>query len=40
MWKFLEKLKIELTYGSAAPLVDIYPEETINQKIHAPQCSL
>ena len=35
MWKFLRKLRIELTYDPAAPLLEVYPEETINQKIHA-----
>ena len=40
VWRFLNKLKIELPYHSAIPLLGIYPEKTIIQKIHAPQCSL
>ena len=36
LWKtvqsFLKKLKIELPYDSAIPLLDIYPEKTIIQK--------
>ena len=31
-WKFLKKLKIELPYDPAIPLLGIYPEETIIQK--------
>ena len=27
VWWFLKKLKIELAYDSAIPLLDIYPEE-------------
>lgn len=27
MWSFLEKLKIDLQYGPAIPLLDIYPKE-------------
>ena len=30
--RFLKKLKIELPYGLAIPLLGIYPEKTINQK--------
>ena len=37
VWRFLKKLKIELPYD---PLLSIYPEKTIIQKAHAPQCSL
>ena len=35
LWRtvgFLKKLKIELPYDSAIPLLGIYPEETISQK--------
>ena len=32
LWKFLKKLKIELPYDPAIPLLDIYPEKTIIQK--------
>ena len=32
VWRFLEKLKIELPYDPAIPLLDIYPEKTIIQK--------
>ena len=31
VWRFLKKLKIELPYDSAIPLLDIYPERTIIQ---------
>ena len=31
-WRFLKKLKIELPYDSAIPLVGIYPDEAIIQK--------
>ena len=31
-WRFLKKLKIELPYDPAIPLLGIYPEKTINQK--------
>lgn len=30
-WKFLKKLKIELLYDPAIPLVGVYPEKTIIQ---------
>ena len=33
-------LKIELPYDPAIPLLGIYPEKTIIQKSHVPQCSL
>ena len=29
VWRFLKKLKIELPYDSAIPLLGIYPEEAI-----------
>ena len=32
VWRFLIKLKIELPYNPAIPLLDIYPEKTIIQK--------
>ena len=32
VWKFLKKLKIELPYDPAIPLLGIYPEKTITQK--------
>ena len=32
VWKFLKKLKIELPYDPAIPLLGIYPEKTVTQK--------
>ena len=32
VWKFLKKLKIELPYDPAIPLLGIYPEKSIIQK--------
>ena len=32
VWRFLKKLKIELPYDPAVPLLGIYPEKTIVQK--------
>ena len=32
VWRFLKKLKIEIPYDPAIPLLDIYPEKTIIQK--------
>ena len=32
VWKFPKKLKIELTYDPAIPLLGIFPEKTIIQK--------
>ena len=32
VWRFLKKIKIELPYNPAIPLVSIYPEKTIIQK--------
>ena len=32
VWRFLRKLKIELPYDPAIPLLDIYPDKTIIQK--------
>ena len=36
VWKFLKKLKIELPYDPAIPLLGIYPEKTI---FHRESCS-
>ena len=32
VWRLLKKLKIELLYDPAIPLLGIYPEKTIIQK--------
>ena len=32
VWRFLKKLKIELPYDRAIPLLDIYPEKKKKQK--------
>ena len=32
VWRFLKKLKIELLYDSAIPLLGVYPEKTTIQK--------
>ena len=32
VWSFLKKLKVELPYDQAIPLLGIYPEKTIVQK--------
>ena len=32
VWRFLKKLKIELPYDSAVPLLGIYMDKTIIQK--------
>ena len=40
VWKFLRKLKIELSYDPAIPLLGIYSEKTVIQKTHTPQYSL
>ena len=32
VWRFLKKLKIELPYDSAIPLLGIYPDKTIIEK--------
>ena len=32
IWRFCKKLKIELPYDPAIPLLGIYPEKTIIQK--------
>ena len=32
VWRFLKKLKIELPYDPAIPLLGIYPEKTVNEK--------
>ena len=36
VWRFLKKLKIELPYDPAIPLLGIYPEKTIIQKTNTP----
>ena len=38
VWRFLKKLRIELPYDPAIPLLGIYPEKTIIQKSQVPQC--
>ena len=38
--RFHKKLKIELSYDSANPLLCVYQEKIIIKKMHAPQCSL
>ena len=32
VWRFLKKLKIELPYNPAIPLLGIYPKKTVSQK--------
>ena len=32
VWRFLRKLKIELPFDPAIPLMDIYPEKTMTRK--------
>ena len=41
LWNFLRKLKMELPFDPAIPLVGLYPKntETPIQRIYAPQCS-
>ena len=41
LWRFLKKLKVELPYDPALPLLGIYPEKTIIQKVmyHHVHCS-
>ena len=36
VWRFLRRLKIELPFDSAIPLLGIYPEKTIIQKDTCP----
>ena len=36
VWKFLKKLKIELTYDPALPLLDIHVEKTIRKDTCTP----
>ena len=33
VWRFLKKVKIKLPYDPAIPLLGIYPEKTIIQKL-------
>ena len=40
VWMFLKKLKIELPYDPAIPLLGTYPEKTIIQKDTCTQCLL
>ena len=40
VWRLLKKLKVELPYDPAIPLLGIYPEKIRVQKNHVPQCSL
>ena len=40
VWRFLKKLKIQLPYDPAIPLLGIYPEKTIIQKESYTTCSL
>ena len=40
VWRFLKKLKIELPYNAAIPLLGIYLEKTIIRKDTCTQCSL
>ena len=40
VWRFLRKVKIKLQYDPTILLLGIYPEKTIIQKSHVPQCSL
>ena len=35
VWRFLKKLNIELPYDPAIPLLGIYPEKTIIQKVYS-----
>ena len=39
-WRVLRKLKIELPFDPAIPLLGVYPEKTMTQKTHVLQCSL
>ena len=40
VWKFLKKLKTEITYDLAIPLLRVYHRRIWSQRIHAPQYSL
>ena len=40
VWRFLRKLKIELPYDPAIPLLGIYPEKNMVQQDTCTQCSL
>ena len=37
---YFKKLKIELPYDLAIPLLDIHPRKTLFQSVHTLQCSL
>ena len=32
VWRFLRKLKVELPYDPATPLLGVYPDETVIQR--------
>ena len=38
IWRFLRKLNIKLPYDPANLLLDIYPDKTFTENIHAPLC--
>ena len=40
VWRFLQKLEIEMPYDPAIPLLDIHPEETRNERDIGTQVSL
>ena len=40
VWRFIKKLGLELPYDLTIPLLGIYPEKTINEKIQVLQRSL
>ena len=40
LWRFPEKLKVELSHDAAIPFLGIYSEKSIIKKIHAHPCSL
>ena len=35
VWRFFRKVKVEIPYDPAVPLLGIYPEKIIIKKIHA-----
>ena len=35
VWRFFKKVKVEIPYDPAVPLLGIYPEKIIIKKIHA-----
>ena len=43
VWRFLKKLKIEVPFDLAIPLLDIYPKDTKSgsqRDIYSPHCSI